>query len=243
MASGRLLSADCDKWVWKNVQLHDQLTHSCNLRRTFQVFLESFSPLSLSSYFSQRLECLSPGVEAGLVTVATWEKKLSLSHTEHKLILGSLERIVSFIREAKVWCSSPSDCSLEVLEGPRLPLAWWGAYSASPAIWGKLHTYVGGWIHILGFSGILQARKSVCCTVIRGNEFWAWTCSFLSLNKTCFKKFFMSGRIDLKLRSFLSSLQNHNRLKEFSGFNTNRAQLTALVLYNIDYHKNCLSSS
>jgi len=53
----------------------------------------------------------------------------------------------------------------------------------------------------------------------------------------------MSGRIDLKLRSFLSSLQNHNRLKEFSGFNTNRAQLTALVLYNIDYHKNRLSSS
>jgi len=217
-------------------------THSqLQLEEDFSgIFRELFSTLSLLILLSASrvfiTRCGSRFGDSGYLG-----KKLSLSHTEHKLILGSLERIVSFIREAKVWCSSPSDCSLEVLEGPRLPLAWWGAYSASPAIWGKLH--VGGWIHILGFSGILQARKSVCCTVIRGNEFWAWTCSFLSLNKTCFKKFFMSGRIDLKLRSFLSSLQNHNRLKEFSGFNTNRAQLTALVLYNIDYHKNRLSSS
>lgn len=53
----------------------------------------------------------------------------------------------------------------------------------------------------------------------------------------------MSGRIDLRLRSFPSSLQNHNCLKEYSGFNTNRAQLTALVAYNVDYHKNRLSFS
>lgn len=167
MASGRLLSADCDKWVWKNVQLHSKLTHSCNLRRTFQVFLESFSPLFLllsSSVYHQ----VRKQVQSQTVAQLTREKS-SLSHTEHKLILGSLERIVSFIREVKVWCSSPSDCTLEVLEGPRLPLAWWGAYSANPAIWDKLHTYVGGWIHILDFNGITGKKISVQYW----NEFWA----------------------------------------------------------------------
>lgn len=167
MASGRLLSADCDKWVWKKCAA-SQRTHSqLQLEEDFSGILESFSPLFLwlSSHFSHCLECLSPGGEAGSVARSrspNLGKKRSASHTEHKLILGSLERIVSFIRGAKVWCSSPSDCSLEVLEGPRLPLAWWGAYSANPAIWDKLRTYVGGcWIHILDFSAILQARKSV----------------------------------------------------------------------------------
>lgn len=64
----------------------------------------------------------------GLVSLQThssnWEaeKSFFIVPAVRKLILGSLERIVFFIMEGKVWFSSFSDCCLKVLEGSRLPL-------------------------------------------------------------------------------------------------------------------------
>ncbi len=145
-----------------------QWTHSqLQLEEDFSgIFRELFSTLSLTlltlllvsrvfitrwgSRFGHRQSLSQP-----------W-KKHSLSHTEHKLILGSLERIVSFIREAKVWCSSPSDCSLEVLEGLRLPLAWWGAYSQLYRT-NYIHMWVAGFIY---WTSVVYYRQGNQCTVL-----------------------------------------------------------------------------